>query len=135
MIVVGFGARAGVGARELSAAVRSVLAACGIPPDRVGVLASLDRRVAESAAQELAASAGWRLLGFPAAALAAVPVPNPSAAAEAATGTAGVAEAAALLAAGAGGVLLAPKRICGRTTVALAESSTGRATYFVTGHS
>jgi cobalt-precorrin 5A hydrolase len=49
-------------------------------------------------------------------------VPNPGEAARTATGTPSVAEAAALLAAGPGAVLLLPKRARDGVTVAIAAS-------------
>jgi cobalamin biosynthesis protein CbiG len=48
-------------------------------------------------------------------------VPHPAARVAAATGTASVAEAAALLAAGPGAVLVLPKTVFPRTTVAIAR--------------
>ncbi|MPQ98069.1 cobyrinic acid a,c-diamide synthase [Modestobacter sp. I12A-02628] len=112
--VVGVGARRGVTAAEVLAAVDAVL-----PPGvRVGHLATLDVRAAEPGVQAAAAQRGWRLTGHPAAALAAVVVPTPSARAAAAVGTPSVAEAAALL---GGGELLVPKTVLGRVTTAVAR--------------
>ncbi|MEV0897425.1 cobalamin biosynthesis protein [Actinoplanes sp. NPDC049802] len=119
-LAVGFGARAGVVAGVLAGAIRDVLAAEGLESSPVAVLATLDRRAAEGGPREVAASAGWRLAGFPAAALAAQRVPTPSAAVGSAVGTPSVAEAAALLAAGPGGRLIVPKRVCRGVTVAVA---------------
>ncbi|WP_229074118.1 cobalamin biosynthesis protein [Actinoplanes sp. DH11] len=120
MIVVGLGARAGTPADVLAEAVRAALAEAGVAPGDVAVLATLDRRAQEAGVRDLAGAAGWRLRGFPAADLAAVAVPSPSARVAAAVGTAGVAEAAALLAAGPGGAMLLPKRRIGPVTVAIA---------------
>lgn len=121
MIVVGVGARSGVPAAEIAEAVDAALASVGRDPGQVAALATLDRRAGEAGVRSMAASTGWRLLGFPAEALARVPAPSPSPAVRAATGTPSVAEAAALLAAGPGAVLLLPKRIAARVTVAIAE--------------
>ncbi|MDI6101173.1 cobalamin biosynthesis protein [Actinoplanes sp. NEAU-A12] len=117
MIAVGIGARSGA---ALSGPVRAALAGAGIRPGQVGVLATLDRRAAEERVRALAEEHGWRLAGFPAADLAAVTVPNPGRAAAAAVGTPSVAEAAALLAAGPGAVLILPKQVRAGVTVAVA---------------
>ncbi|MGY1855201.1 Rv2231c family pyridoxal phosphate-dependent protein CobC [Modestobacter sp. SYSU DS0290] len=113
MITVGLGARSGVTADEVLAAVDAVL-----PPDAGPVvLATLDARAAEPGLREAAARRGWPLTGHPASALAAVPVPAPSARVAAAVGTGSVAEAAALL---GGGRLVVGKTVHGRVTVAVA---------------
>ncbi|MGY1711507.1 cobalamin biosynthesis protein [Geodermatophilus sp. SYSU D00758] len=112
MTVVGIGARPGVGAEEVLAAVDAVL-----PAGSTAVrLATLDTRAAEAGLAAAAATRGWPLTGYPAAALAAVPVPTPSARVAAAVGTPSVAEAAALL---GGGRLLVPRTVVGRVTVAV----------------
>ncbi|MFC7530723.1 cobalamin biosynthesis protein [Actinoplanes sp. GCM10030250] len=125
MIVVGLGARGGA---EVDGPVRAVLDAAGIPVERVTVLATIDRRAGEERVRALAEAYGWRLVAFPAAELAAVPVPNPGRAAEAAVGSPSVAEAAALLAAGPGARLIVPKRVFPGATVAVAV-------YLADGHS
>jgi histidinol-phosphate/aromatic aminotransferase/cobyric acid decarboxylase-like protein len=113
VITVGVGARAGVGADEVLAALDAVLPA---PEGPVG-LATLDVRAAEPGLREAAARRGWPLTGHPAAALAAVPVPAPSERVAAAVGTPSVAEAAALL---GGGELVVGRTVHGRVTVAVA---------------
>ncbi|WP_328476925.1 cobalamin biosynthesis protein [Actinoplanes sp. NBC_00393] len=122
MIVVGLGARAGTPVERLSAAVRSVLRDAGIAAGEVAVLATLDRRAAEDDVRAVAAGAGWRLVGYPAAALAGHQVPTPSPAVADAVGTPSVAEAAALVAAGPGGSLRVPKQVRDGITVAVAAS-------------
>ncbi|RBY78336.1 cobalamin biosynthesis protein CbiG [Geodermatophilus sp. TF02-6] len=135
MTVVGVGARPGVSAAEVLAAVDAVLAALEAttprtgrpstagPPssagdDRAGVrLATLDVRAAEPGVVAAAAARGWTLTGHPVEALAAVPVAAPSARVAAAVGTPSVAEAAALL---GGGQLLVGRTVVGRVTVAVA---------------
>ncbi|RFU22282.1 cobalamin biosynthesis protein [Geodermatophilus marinus] len=112
MTVVGVGARPGVSAAEVLAAVDAVLPA-GTTDVR---LATLDTRAAEPGLATAAAARGWPLTGHPAAVLAAVPVPAPSARVAAAVGTPSVAEAAALL---GGGPLLVPRTVVGRVTVAV----------------
>ncbi len=121
MIALGLGARGHV---PLRVPVLAVLAAAGIRPAAVGVLATLDRRAAELRVRELAGEFGWRLTGFAAAELATCPVPHPSPLVAAAVGAPGVAEAAALLAAGPGAVLTLPKTARDGVTVAVAASRT-----------
>lgn len=120
MIAVGIGARSGA---ALTGPVNAALAEAGLRACDVGVLATLDRRAAEERVRALAAEHGWRLAGYPAAELAVVTVPNPGRAAAAAVGTPSVAEAAALLAAGPGSVLLLPKRVRDGVTVAVAQTA------------
>lgn len=117
---LGLGARRGLPLADLDAAVTTALAEAGIPPARVGVLATLDRRAAEPNVRALCRARGWPLVAFTAAELAAQPVSRPGAAVEAAVGTPSVAEAAALLAAGPGAVLRLPKRAFRAVTVAAA---------------
>ena len=87
------------------------LAALQLAPEAVAGIASINRKADEPALLELAEARGWPLRWFDAASLAAVPVPNPSAPVAQEMGTASVAEAAALLAAGPGAQLLQTKRI------------------------
>jgi cobalamin biosynthesis protein CbiG len=111
--VVGVGARSGVTADEVLAAVDAVL-----PPGAPGVrLATLTARAAEPGLTGAAAARGWTLTGHSAAELARVVAPSPSARAADRVGTASVAEAAALL---GGGRLVVPKTVHGRVTVAVA---------------
>ncbi len=90
----------------------------GLAEAAVAGLASVDRKGDEPAMLALAQRRGWPLRLFSADALAQVPVPHPSALVAHEMGTASVAEAAALLAAGgpvgpgdAGAPLLLPKTI------------------------
>jgi cobalt-precorrin 5A hydrolase len=112
--VVGVGARPGVSAAEVLAAVDAVLPA-GAGAVR---LATLDARAAEPGLVAAAATRGWPLTGHPAAALTAVPVPSPSPRVAAAVGTPSVAEAAALL---GGGTLVVGRTVVGRVTVAVSS--------------
>ncbi|MFQ1003346.1 Rv2231c family pyridoxal phosphate-dependent protein CobC [Modestobacter sp. SSW1-42] len=113
---MGVGARAGVRATEVLAAVDAVLPA----PSGPVRLATLDTRAAEPGLREAAASRGWPLTGHPAAALAAVAVPTPSDRVATAVGTPSVAEAAALL---GGSRLLVAKTVHGPVTVAVADDA------------
>ncbi|MEU8663864.1 cobalamin biosynthesis protein, partial [Actinoplanes philippinensis] len=121
------------GGVPLRAPVLAVLAAAGTGPAAVAVLATLDRRAAESRVRELAAEFGWRLTGLTPEQLAARPVPNPSARVAAATGSPSVAEAAALLAAGPAAVLILPKTVRDGVTVALARQPFAAAGHSWTG--
>ena len=122
-MVLGVGARSGVPVEELAAAIDAALRHAGRAPGEVAALATLERRAAEAGVRAVARSHGWPVRGFAAEALAAVDVPHPSGVVAATVGTPSVAEAAALLAAGSGAVLVLPKRVFARVTVALARGS------------
>lgn len=122
MIVAGVGCSRGCSADELLALVDDCVDQAGLAPDAVRALATVDRRAREPGVLAAARSRGWPLRTFAAAELAAVPVPTPSAVVAAHVGTPSVAEAAALLAAPAGTLLLA-KRRSARATCALAETA------------
>ena len=103
------------------------LEAHGLAQEAVAGLASIDRKGDEPALLELAASHGWPLKLFSAPRLAPVQVPNPSAVVEREMGTASVAEAAALLAAGPHSSLRVAKTILqskgqGAATLAVAAA-------------
>ena len=108
---LGIGCERGTDLALLERLVMEGLAAAQLAAAAVAGLASIDRKGDEPALLELAARRGWPLRLFQAEQLAEVPVPNPSAAVAAEMGTASVAEAAALLAAGVGAQLLLPKQI------------------------
>lgn len=129
---LGVGARSGVPVDEVLALVDVVLREAGLTRAAVRSLATLDARAAEPGVTGAAGELGVPVRGFPAGELAAVSVPHPSALPLDATGTPSVAEAAALLTAGAGvgradgsdgsprAVLLVPKRKSRRVTCAIA---------------
>jgi cobalt-precorrin 5A hydrolase len=119
-VVLGLGARAGVPEAELAAAIDAALHNAGLPAAGIAALATLNRRAAEAGVRAAAGRHGWPVHGFAAEELAELDVPHPSATVAAATGTPSVAEAAALLAAGPGAVLLLPKTSFPRVTVAIA---------------
>jgi cobalt-precorrin 5A hydrolase/precorrin-3B C17-methyltransferase len=110
----------------MASALDSALGLRGLAPGAVAGLASLSLKGDEPALLALASKNNWPLRLFEAAALAAIPVPNPSAVVAAEVGTASVAEAAALAAAGPGAELLVAKTIRrgapgeGAVTVAIA---------------
>ncbi|RSM55748.1 cobalamin biosynthesis protein CbiG [Actinoplanes sp. ATCC 53533] len=119
--MLGLGARAGVPEAELAAAIDAALRVAGLAAAEIVGLATLDRRAAEAGVRAVAGRFGWPVLAFEAARLAEVEVPNPAATVAAAAGTPSVAEAAALLAAGPGAVLILAKRVFPRSTVAIAR--------------
>lgn len=96
-LVVGIGARPGVAADDLLGAVAEFLGDA-VP----AVFATIDRRAGEPGLAEAAERLGVEVVAFTAIRLAAVPVPHPSDSTARALGTPSVAEAAALLASGAG---------------------------------
>ncbi|MFE9576007.1 cobalamin biosynthesis protein [Nocardia sp. NPDC006044] len=114
-LIVGLGLRPGTSADRIVAGVREVLAF-----NRISCLATIDRRAGESGLLDAAAVLGVPIRTFTAAELAEVPVPNPDSRTAAAVGTASVAEAAAVLAAG-GGVLVVPKHTAHGIVVAAAR--------------
>ena len=133
-LVLGIGSSSGADAEALHRLALETLAEAGLSVDAVGCVATVDRKAAEPAIVELAATLGVPLRVFPPEVLAAVPVPNPSGVVEAAVGTPSVAEAAALVAAGGpmaggpgsggprpSGVLVVEKRRSDEATVAVAR--------------
>ncbi|MFM8604008.1 MAG: precorrin-3B C(17)-methyltransferase [Cyanobium sp.] len=113
---LGIGCERSTSLELLERHVENVLQEHGLAAEAVAGLASIDRKGDEPALLALAERRDWPLKLFQANQLAAVPVPNPSAAVAREMGTASVAEAAALLAAGGpdgdtAAMLLVPKRI------------------------
>ncbi len=108
---LGLGCERDTSACLLERMVERALAEGQLAPAAVAGLASVDRKGDEPALLALAERRGWSLRLFSAAQLAPVPVPTPSQAVQREMGTASVAEAAALLAAGPQGSLLMHKRI------------------------
>ena len=110
MIVAGFGFRQGANATSLQAALTLALAAAtddGVLP--VTLLATLDDKAATLA--PLAGRLGIALVPVSSAALALVQTPTSSIASRAARGAGSVAEACALVVAGAGARLLGQRQI------------------------
>jgi cobalamin biosynthesis protein CbiG len=120
VIVVGVGCSRGCSSAELLALVDAAVREIGADAEPVAALATVDRRADEPGVVEAARARGWPLRTFAAAELAAVDVPTPSAVVAAHVGTPSVAEAAALLAA-RGGPLVLAKRRSARATCALAR--------------
>ncbi|MBB4893048.1 cobalamin biosynthesis protein CbiG [Streptomyces olivoverticillatus] len=118
---LGLGARRGVPAAEVLALVRQALAEAGAGDAAVVTLATAEVKAGEPGLLAAAAALGVPLTTYGAHELAAQAVPHPGEAARRAVGAPGVAEAAALLAAGPGAVLLVPKRKSPRATCAIAH--------------
>ncbi|MGK8523352.1 cobalamin biosynthesis protein [Nocardia asteroides] len=113
-VVVGVGLRPRTSAETIHAALREIMG------DRsIMCLATLAQRCTEPGLVTVAAELGVPLRSYSAAELSAVAVPNPGSRARAAVGTASVAEAAALLTAG-GGALVVPKRVARGVVLAAA---------------
>ena len=120
-LTVGAGASRGVPAEEMGRLIDEVLDELGVSPQSVMTMASADVKADEAGLQAAAGRHGWPVVTFPAERLAAVPVPNPSETVRRAVGTPSVAEAAALLAAGPRGALVAAKRTSAHATAAVAR--------------
>ncbi|SEH29007.1 cobalamin biosynthesis protein [Magnetospirillum fulvum] len=120
---LGIGCRSGLAPAELLRLTAEMLTAQALSPTALAGLASLDRRAAEPALVALAAALDLPLLSFSAEQLERETprLHHPSDAVFATTGCHGVAEAAALAAAGPEAVLVMPKRTAaGQVTFALA---------------
>ncbi len=122
LLAVGVGTERGAPAEPLLALVEETLAAAGASPGAVACVASLDLKAAEPAVHALASALGVPARFFTREELAArgADLATPSEEVRRAVGVAGVAEAAALAAAGADSRLLVPKRRGDRVTCALA---------------
>ena len=119
-LVLGLGCERGTPSAELIALATSIV----VHPQDVAFVATLDVRAEEPAMQAVARHFSVPLVTFPAALLEAETprLANPSELVFAHTGCHGVAEAAALVQAGAGGRLVVEKTKSAHATAALAES-------------
>ncbi len=128
---LGIGCERNTSLSLIERAVSKALHDAGLAKEAVAGLTSIDCKGDEPALLALAEQEQWPLRLHHSDALATIEVPNPSNVVEAEMGTASVAEAAALRAAGAQGRLRLPKRIerpegsdeRGAATVAIGESS------------
>jgi cobalamin biosynthesis protein CbiG len=118
--VVGVGCSRGCPAIELLELIEHVLGEAGISRDQVGALATIDSRADEPALVQAAGTMRWPLQTHRAQELAMVDVPSPSSVVASHAGTPSVAEAAALLSARYGRVVV-PKQRSTHATCALAE--------------
>ncbi|GAB3124933.1 hypothetical protein GCM10027160_46880 [Streptomyces calidiresistens] len=137
-VCAGVGARPGVTAREVLELIAAAFARLAPPagatspvpgalPEPVpAAVATVGARAGEPGLLEATRRLGVPLRSHPAEALAGVAGARPSARVLAAVGTPSVSEAAALLTAGPGAVLLVPRLVSpgGRCTVALAGPGT-----------
>jgi cobalt-precorrin 5A hydrolase / precorrin-3B C17-methyltransferase len=125
ILVVGIGCERGCSAEEISDLVRSALGEAGLAAGAVAAVASIELKLAEAGIHALAAEFGIPARFFPASRLLAE-TPRLSERSQAVfrvTGCWGVAEGAALAAAGSDGVLVVPKRRSRRATCAVARAS------------
>ncbi len=125
MLAVGVGSERDVPAESLIPLVAEALAEAGASVDAVACVASLDLKAAEPAIHALAAHLGVPARFFARGELAARTddLVTPSEDVRRAVGVAGVAEAAALAAAGPDSRLLVPKRRGERVTCAVARAA------------
>ena len=132
---LGVGCERGTSLNLVERAIREALSEAGLASEAVAGLASIDRKADETALQSLTGSKQWPFRTYKADVLHGVAVPSPSDVVLKEMGTASVAEASALLAAGEGGQLRLSKRIVhanteppdcqeqGAVTVAIAEAA------------
>ncbi len=123
-LALGVGCERGAPPEGLIALARRALADQGFAPESVACVASIALKAAEPAVHALAHALGVKARFFEAAALLAETprLANPSDIVFRETGCHGVAEGAALAAAGPLAALVVPKRAGDRSTVALARS-------------
>ena len=124
VLTVGVGCERGADPDRLTALVAAALAEAGLAAGAVACLASIELKMDEPAVHAAAAALGVPARFFTVAELAAETprLANPSEAVFRATGCHGVAEGAALAAAGAGGALVVAKRKGARTTCAVGRA-------------
>ena len=123
-LAVGIGCERGAAADEITALARSCLDAAGLAPDAVAGVFSIDLKADEPAVHLLAQSLGVPARFFPAAALEAEAprLRNPSDLVFREVGCHGVAEGAALAAAGPAGALVVEKTKSARGTCAISRA-------------
>lgn len=121
-LAVGIGCERGAGADEIGGLIDETLAGAGLAPEAVALIATIDIKSDEAGIAAAAAARGLPVRVFPAARLAEETprLATPSDYVRATVGVAGVAEAAALAAAGPAGDLIVTKRKSPRATCAVA---------------
>jgi cobalt-precorrin 5A hydrolase/precorrin-3B C17-methyltransferase len=124
VLALGVGASRNCPPRELAALVRRTLASAGLAPGAIAAVVSIDLKMDEPAVSALAESLGVSARFFTATELLRETprLASPSAATLRATGCYGVAEGAALAAAGRKGALAVTKRKSRHATCAIARS-------------
>ena len=128
---IGIGCERNTSLSLVEKAIAEALATAGLAEEAVAGMASAERKSDEPALLHLSQNRTWPFRTFAEQALASIEVPNPSEVVRKEMGTASVAEAAALLAAGEQGRLIQSKQISraatgekGAVTVAIAEAAT-----------
>ena len=126
VLALGIGCERGVAAEEVAALAHDTLAAAGLAAGAVAAIVSIDIKADEPAIHSLADAFGVPARFFPASRLFAETerLTIRSEAAFRATGCWGVAEGAALAAAGPDGALVVPRRQSRRATCAIARAAT-----------
>lgn len=119
-LCVGVGCRKGASRMSILAAIEHVFMERGLALASIHALASVEAKSGEAGLLETAATIHRPIHFFPASALNTVPTPNPSARVAKAVGTPGVCEAAALLMAGSGELLI-EKTIHSGVTIAISK--------------
>ena len=142
-LALGVGCERGCDPAELGTLVERTLAEAGLAPASVAVVVSHALKAADPAVHAFGEALGVPVRFFPAAALEAETprLASPSAVVFRAVGSHGVAEAAALAAAGPAGTLVVPKTKSARATCAVARApaidattvGTPRGTLFIVG--
>jgi cobalt-precorrin 5A hydrolase/precorrin-3B C17-methyltransferase len=125
VLALGIGCERGCSIEEIEDLVRSALSEAGLAAGAVAAVVSVELKLAEPGIHALAAELGVPARFFPASRLLVETsrLSERSPAAFRATGCWGVAEGAALAAAGPDGVLVVPKRKSRRATCAVARAS------------
>jgi cobalt-precorrin 5A hydrolase/precorrin-3B C17-methyltransferase len=121
-LVAGIGCNRGTSADEIENAVRETLAAHKLSFLSVRAVATIDKKGSEPGLGGFVKRTGLPLITFPAHQLNLVPGVTLSPAAWRATGARGVAEPAAILGAGGGGLIVQKQRM-GNVTIAIAEGA------------
>lgn len=124
-LTIGIGCSTGADPAEALALLRSTLAAADLAGEKVALVASIDTKAGEPAIRAVAAALGAPARFFDAATLEAETprLATPSEGVFRRTGCHGVAEGAALAAAGARASLIVPRRQSARVTLAVAVAT------------
>ena len=124
---VGIGYQQGISATAIDQAITQVFTDFQLDLSEGKGLGTIDQKAHDPEIWQICQNRGWPLQFFSAAALSIIPVPNRSSAVQQQVQTPSVAEAAALLAAGAEGKLLVTKqiyRLAGQAlTIAVAQAA------------